>query len=771
MTVLFVDVVDSTMMAVSLDDEEFHTLLLSITAAVARAVRAVGGYVSEILGDGVVAFFGIPNAHEDDAVRAVRAALAAVDVGRHLDSASRGPGVRLRAGIHSGDAVVGAKEVAPGNVSVGALGVIPTMAARLQAAAGPGEVLCSEATWRLVEGFVDGEPIGPLDLKGFPSAVTAWRATGLTAALDRVDARLDRSAFVGRDDELAVLTARADRARAGATQVVWITGEAGIGKSRLVRAFLDGAAADGFTRIVVRGQPDRLNTPLAPVIDSLELALRTAGELPADVAARLRSWSGVDDEAARLIGALLDQPADGTVDDVALEARWVRTIEAVCQLVWGLARRRPHLLHVEDAHWLDPSTSTMLTRLIDEPAPCPLLVVVTSRAEQGPASPTADHVAVVTLRRLSTEESAQLVDGQRGATPLPPDVLAAIATRSEGVPLYLEELAWLARRTPGAVLRDAVPDTLQHTLRARLDRLGPERGLATVAAALGRDVEPHLLAEVESLDEATVTRQLTTLVQRDVLRPRLTPDGTTYVFRHALLRDAAYGSLVRRDRREVHHRVATVLAERFPERVARHPEELAHHFVRADMPAQALRAWRSAARMAGARHALTEAAGAYEQALEVLPSLPPEGRDRRELGVLLELASVLHNAAGAGDTRFRNVAERAVDLARVLEDEPSLFAALMIASAHHSAVPDRSRAEPLLREQVTLAEAWGEQRLEALSALGTNAALWGVRVEARRLLERCRELHDPDQRHEPLRRRAGGPRLPGDRAARARPHG
>ena len=251
----------------------------------------------------------------------------------------------------------------------------------------------------------------------------------------------------------------------------------------------------------------------------------------------------------------------------------------------------------------------MLSRLIEEPAPCPLLVVVTSRGELEPASPEADHVAVITMRRLSTEESAQLVGGQRGATPLPPDVLAAIATRSEGVPLYLEELAWLARRTPGAALRDAVPDTLQHTLRARLDRLGPERGLATVAAALGRDVEPHLLAEVESLDEATVTRQLTTLVQRDVLRPRLTPDGTTYVFRHALLRDAAYGSLVRRDRREVHHRVATVLAERFPERVARHPEELAHHFVRADMPAQALRAWRSAARAAGTRHALTEAAG------------------------------------------------------------------------------------------------------------------------------------------------------------------
>ena len=305
-TVLFVDVVDSTIMAVSLDDEEFHTLLLSVTAAVAGAVRAVGGYVSEILGDGVVAFFGIPNAHEDDAVRAVRAALAAVDVGRQLEDTSRGPGVRLRAGIHSGNAVVGAKEVAPGNVSVGALGVIPTMAARLQAAAGPGEVLCSESTWRLVEGFVDGEAVGPLDLKGFPSAVTAWRATGLTAALDRVDARLDRSAFVGRDDELAVLTARADRARAGSTQVVWITGEAGIGKSRLVRAFLDGVAADGFTRIVVRGQPDRLNTPLAPVIESLELALRPSTNHPATPSRGCGHGAASRTDHARLIGALLD---------------------------------------------------------------------------------------------------------------------------------------------------------------------------------------------------------------------------------------------------------------------------------------------------------------------------------------------------------------------------------------------------------------------------------------------------------------------------------
>ena len=223
-TVLFVDVVDSTMMAVSIDDEEFHTLLLSVTAAVARAVRAVGGYVSEILGDGVVAFFGIPNAHEDDAVRAVRAALAAVDVGRDLDSASReGPACACGRGSTPATRSWAPRRLPPATSRVGALGVIPTMAARLQSAAGPGEVLCSEATWRLVEGFVDGEPIGPLDLKGFPSAVTAWRATGLTAALDRVDARLDRSAFVGRDDELAVLTARADRARAGATQVVWVT--------------------------------------------------------------------------------------------------------------------------------------------------------------------------------------------------------------------------------------------------------------------------------------------------------------------------------------------------------------------------------------------------------------------------------------------------------------------------------------------------------------------------------------------------------------------
>ena len=226
--------------------------------------------------------------------------------------------------------------------------------------------------------------------------------------------------------------------------------------------------------------------------------------------------------------------------------------------------------------------------------PLPLLVIVTTRPELVPTWAQLGHVRTIAMQRLSTEESAHMVAGQRGVEPLAPDVITAITARSEGVPLYLEELAWLARRVPEAALVGDVPSTLQNVLRARLDRLGHERGLAAVAAALGRDVEPRLLAEVEGVSESTVMLQLATLVQRDVLRPRPTPDGTTYVFRHELLRDAAYASLVRTSRREVHQRVATVLTERFPDRAARHPEELAHHYARAEMPAQALRAWRSA---------------------------------------------------------------------------------------------------------------------------------------------------------------------------------
>ncbi len=742
-TGLFVDVVDSTMMALSLDDEEFHSLLLSVTSAVSGTVRAAGGYVSEILGDGVVAFFGIPDAHEDDAVRAVRAGLAAVEVGRSGTSSAGGVVVRLRAGIHSGTTVVGAKDGAGGDLTVIALGVIPTMAARLQSAAAPGEVLCSEATWQLVEGYIDGEPVGPFELKGFPTAVTAWRANGLTLAVDRVDARLGRTAFVGRADELVLLSSQADRARAGKSQVVVVTGEAGIGKSRLVRAFIDGPAGQAFSRTVVRGQPDQLNTPLAPVIENLELARRGSDGQPVESIGELLASSDVDREAARLIGALLDAPGGGAVDDVAPEVRWARTIDALCRLVRGRAGEQPHLLQVEDAQWLDPSMLTLLAQLVEQPEPVPLLIIVTARPEFVPTWARRDHVRTIPMQRLSTAESAQLVAGQLGGEVLAPDVIAAITARSEGVPLYLEELAWLARKVPQAPLAGHVPDTLQNILRARLDRLGRERSLAAVAAALGRDVDPSVLAEVESVSESAVTQRLATLVQRDVLRPRPSPDGITYEFRHALLRDAAYGSLVRSDRREVHHRVATVLAERFPDRAARHPEELAHHYARAEMPALALRAWRSAARLAGARHALTEAAGAYENALEMLRALPVEGRDRRELGVLLELAAVLHSTAGAGDARFRTVADRAIDLARVVDDQQSLFAALTIAAAHHSSLPDRARAEPLLREQVALVDTWGEQRLDAMSALGTNAVLWGERAEGLRLLEACRAIHHP----------------------------
>ncbi len=495
-----------------------------------------------------------------------------------------------------------------------------------------------------------------------------------------------------------------------------------------------------------RGQPDQANTPLAPVITGLERTLRSAPDAPGEGAAELRalsSASGLADDAAALIASLLDRAA-GPADDESPDTRWARTIEALVRWVRAMAAAGPLVIQVEDAHWLDPSTLQLLAQLVEDTTSEPVLIVVTTRPELAPAWSARPHVRTVALQRLSAAESAQLIAGHSGAEPLARQQIAAIAARGEGVPLYLEELAWLARTVPEASLVGDIPDTLQHVLRARLDRLGAERALVAVAAVLGNDVEPDLLADVAGMSTTTVDEQLDSLVRSDVLVRQSSPHGPSYVFRHALLRDAAYSSLVRTRRVAVHQRAATALAVRFPERATRRPEQLAHHYTRAGMPVEAVRAWRDAARSASARNALTEAAGAYERALELVATLrDDDGRERLELTILLGMSSVLHNGVGAGDERFRTAAERALALARVEANHASLFMALTMAAAHHSAVPDRARAEPLLREILELTPEHGRLRMAALSTLGTNAVLWGERHEALQLLDECRSMHDP----------------------------
>jgi class 3 adenylate cyclase/tetratricopeptide (TPR) repeat protein len=651
LTVLFCDLVGSTELSRRHDPEDLRDLMRRYQDAVSGAVVRHGGYVANFLGDGIVAYFGWPRAGEEDAADAVRAALDAVAAVEELS-------LRARAGIASGTVVVGDLEAA-GRRQAGAIaGDTPNLAARLQGLAAPGEVVIAGLTRQLVGGAFLLDELGPQQLKGIAEPIPAWRVVGDRAIESRFEARAGRlTPLVGRELEMGLLVERFERAAAGEGQALLLSGEAGIGKSRLIQALYDhlASAAEPPIRIRMQCAPFYAASPLQPVIRHLRHAAGFRAEDTPDETldkfeALLRQAGADIGRSAALLAPLLALPAEryGPPADLTPAQRDEQILRALVDQPLGLAARRTVLFVLEDAHWIDPASRDLVERLLAAITGVRILVLITYRPEFAADWTRHPHVTAMTLSRLSRGQGAAFVRAAGGEA-LPDDVVALIEARAGGVPLFIEELTRSALET-GSAFVDSIPETLQASLLARLDRLGAEpRAIAQLAAVIGREFDPGLASAVTGKTQEAIAAALERLVGAEILLPA---GSARYLFRHALIQEAAYQSLLVSRRRDHHREIARVLEQEG----GAEPEIIAQHYAAASLPEQAVPHWLQAGKQALARYASTAAVAHFERGLRLARELPEAKVQLLEL--LLALGDALDRTERQGDAldAFREAA-------------------------------------------------------------------------------------------------------------------
>ena len=759
---LFCDLAGSIALAARLDSEDLREVIVAYHRAVAGAVRTKGGYVAKLLGDGVLAYFGWPEAHEDDAERAVGAGLAACVAVAGLETTA-GP-LAARVGIATGSVVVG-EVLGEGEARErGVVGETPNLAARLQVLAEPGQVVADAATRRLTGALFEYSDLGDAELKGLPHPVRAWRALREGRIENRFEALRSGAApppLVGREEELELLLQRWRQARDGEGQVVLLGGEAGIGKSRLAAALRQTLAdnAEEHERLDWFCAPQYRDSALQPVIAWLERAAAIASEdAPQAKLTKLRALLAPGDptqEEVGLVADLLGLRAEGGGPSPDLDARQrrERTLAALLRRLEALAARRPVLGVLEDAHWADPTTIELLDLLLGRVAGLPVLLVVTHRPEFRAPWAGHAHVAALRLDRLGRRDSATLVGrvaAAAGAGAPPPEVVEEIVERTDGVPLFAEELTRTVLEAgygaAGARAAPMVPATLHASLDARLDRLGPAaRRVAQAGGAIGREFDHDLLAAAVDMPGHDLAPALRRLEDAGLVHRRGDPPEATYSFRHALLRDAAYGMLLRGQRRILHARVAEAFEELRPEAAEREPQVLAWHCAKAGLTDRAIALWRRAGERSASRYANLEAAEHVRRALEVLGELAPgERRDRLEAELRLAQAVPLIAAHGFGSEAVEACAARATELGDRFPGWPGAFIARRLAWNSCLLRREASRTVGLARGLLSAAEADGDPVRAAVGrrALGYSLFVAGELAEARGDLERGAALAD-----------------------------
>ena len=738
LTVLFCDLVGSTELSRRLDPEEIRDLMRAYQDAVAGVITRYGGYVAKYLGDGVLAYFGWPVAFEDQAERAVRAGLGLGGAVSTI-TASDGTILAVRAGIASGEVVVGDLVSATGTETGAVSGDTPNLAARMQAAAEPGEVLITEETRRLLGSAFEVESRDGLKLKGFDDAHVGYLVSQERLVESRFEALRGSSlsSLVGRMQEVALLRERWAEARSGQGAVVLLSGEAGIGKSRLVEALVQ--EADGNDGQVVRLQcsPYFVDSAFHPLVERIrQRADLVPGEPLASQLDKLRAVLPQEDsdlDAALGVYARLLSIDIESDDGPTTEERGPAQIKELTLkvLVEGLVQRacqKPLLLVVEDAHWVDPSSLEFLERLVPIIAELPMQMVVTHRPEW--SSDWGDlfgHVTPLTLGRLNRDQIAELIEGLFGDRP-PERLIDDISQKTDGVPLFIEEFCQAISDQGGRETAEeiTVPTSLQSSLMARLDRLPPAaKSLALVASVIGREFDAGLLEEVAGISASALSDGLAALRQMQVIFASGNSSGT-FVFRHALIQDTAYQSLLSKRRREYHAAVARALEHHHPDILGREPELVARHYHLAGEETAALPLWTRAAKRALSRSAAFEAVSHARQVFRIAKeSGQGEAEARFVLGKSLE-------SAGQIETALQTLRE-AMDLARRNQDH-GLFAEIVIAFANSlflSLEPPEEAVEPLEEALSRLTENDSVVKSQVLSHLVRGCVLSGDRPRAR----------------------------------------
>jgi class 3 adenylate cyclase/predicted ATPase len=780
LTVMFTDLVGSTALSAKLDPEDMRTVIGAYHKCVAETVARFDGFVAKYMGDGVLIYFGYPQAHEDDAERAVRAGLALVEAVGKLRIQQP---VQVRIGVATGLVVVGDLVGSGEAQERGVVGETPNLAARLQGIAAPNTVVIAEGTRRLLGNLFELEDLGPKDIKGISGSVQAWAAVRARAVESRFEAMhvTGLTALVGREEETELLLRRWTRAKTGEGQVVLLAGEAGIGKSRLTAALLERLAAESHTRLRYFCSPQHTDSALYPIVGQME---RAAG-LTHDDAPRTKldkldaalAQTSTSIEDASLFAETLSLPNDGRYPALELDPqqRRQRTLQAFVIQLEALTRQSPVLMIFEDAHWADPTSLELLGRVVDRLTTLPVVLIVTFRPEFEPPWIGRPHVTALTLNRLGQREVGSMIDRVVGNQPLPANLRQDIIERSDGIPLFVEEMTKAvleaesesaAQRTVEAVPSPglAVPPSLHASLMARLDRLGPAKEVVQIGAAIGREFSHALLASVVRKPEAELASALNRVAEAGLLFRQGVPPHASYLFKHALVQDAAYGTLLREPRRALHARIAEILEREFADIAESQPELLARHCTEAGLIEKAAGLSGKAGQRSLARSALVEATGHLNRALAQIAALPGTAALRREqIKLQVGLMNALMHTKGyaspetkASLDQARLYIERAEALREPPEDPLLLFSVLYGVWAANLVAFDGDALRELAMQFLVLAE---KQRATGPLMIGhrlmaTSLVFTGDIAEGRAHYDQAIALYDP-AKHRPLATRFG----------------
>jgi class 3 adenylate cyclase len=766
LTVMFTDLVGSTALSTKLDPEDLRTAIGAYHKCVAETVTRFDGFVAKYMGDGVLIYFGYPQAHEDDAERAVRAGLTLIDAVHRLTTVEP---LQVRIGIGTGVVVVG-DIVGSGEAQErGVVGETPNLAARLQAVAAPNTIVIGPTTRRLLGDLFEYHDLGGVEAKGFAAPVEAYEVIRPSAVESRFEAlhASALTALVGRQEEADLLLRRWQQAKGGEGCVVLISGEPGIGKSRLAQNVLERLSGEPHTRLRYFCSPHHQDSALYPIITQLERAAglrrEDTDEQRLDKLEAALAFS-TDDlaEAVPLLADLLSIPTGDRYPPLNLtpQKRKERTLHALLAQVGGLAARQPVLMIFEDIHWSDPTTREALDLLIDRVPVLRVLVIITFRPEFTPPWIGRSHVTLLSLNRLPPRQRAEMIVGVTGKA-LPREIVDQIIDHTDGIPLFIEELTKsvvesgllteaedrYTASAPTAPL--AIPTTLHASLLARLDRLAPTREVAQIGAALGRSFSHELISAVAGMTQQQLDDALAQLVRAELMFRRGTPPDAEYTFKHALVQDTAYSTMLRGRRHQLHAQIGKTLMEQFPETAKAQPALLAHHFTEAGMAEPAIEYWLKAGRQALARSAMVEAEALLRKGLNLISGLPDDvRRQEHELALQIGLGQALFATQGWAAPGVGDAYARARQLCDDLDRPDKLLPILYGQWIHQAMRADLERAQRLAGEMRQLGDIQDDTvaRVMGCWSSGFTCLHLGDFAAARAHLERGLVLFDPMQR-------------------------
>ncbi|HET9685952.1 MAG TPA: adenylate/guanylate cyclase domain-containing protein [Pseudolabrys sp.] len=762
LTVMFCDLVGSTALSARLDPEDMRTLIGEYHSRVTEVISRYQGIIARYMGDGVLVYFGYPQAHEDDVEQAVRAGLALVNAVAKLPTDTDAT-LSARIGIATGTVVVRELLVGETRSEQEVIGQTPNLAARLQTLAEPGTVLICPRTRRLTGGYFDYRDLGPHALKGWAEPIVVWQVLGTSGVESRFDAMHANKLppLFGREEEIELLLRRWQHATQEEGRVVVLTGEPGIGKSHIAFALDERLQSEPHITLRYFCSAHHTNSALFPFISQLE---RAAGfkhsDSPAEKLSKLNALvaqSTSDPEDVAVLASLFALPAGDrySLQDLDPQKRKEKTLAAILAQLDGLSARQPVFMIFEDVHWIDPTSLELLAATVEHVPQLRALLLMTARPDFTPPWPSYSHVTTIPLTRLGRRDGAALVERVTGGKTLPKEVMDQIVAHTDGVPLFIEELtkmvleSGLLRERDGQYVLErplpplAIPTTLHASLMARLDRLAPVREVAQIGAVAGRDFHYELLNAVAGLPRQRLDEALNQLVRSELIFRRGEIPHAVYTFKHALVRDAAYAGLLKSRRVHLHAAIADALEQRFPEVVQTQPETLAHHFTEAGLIEKAIGYWLRAGKGAALRSANLEAIAHLKRGIELTGRLPTgEGTDKSELDLQLALGPCLIAAHGpAADDALATFA-RARELCERLGQPPEYLQVIFWLATASVVRGELPQALEAIAGLPSAAEAHGNQPtlLNVIRGRAMILMFMGRIVEARETLERAAQL-------------------------------